>query len=113
MPGKNLSEEPDESFVLKKVVKTSQTRSINLEIHDFRKEIDNAENTENGLESPIFKIVDTELSISIYPNDALREIGMYLNNKSQKDIRGEFSIKTKMPDEEVTEGLVQKYFLNQ
>ena len=87
MAEKKLSDEPDESLVFKKY-KSSVTKTINMEIHDFSKEIENEETKKNPIESPIMTLGDIDLCIVVFPchDDGNTLLRFWLLNQQQKNI---------------------------
>ena len=87
MEDKKLSDEPDESLVFKKMYK-SVTKTINMEIHDFSKEIENEETKKNPIISPTMKFGDIDLCIDVIPchDDGNTLFTFWLLNQQKKDI---------------------------
>ena len=66
------------------------TKTISVQIKDFTKKINDLENKNKPIESPVFKVAGKELSIRVYPGgipEGSGGVSVYLSNRSKESIK--------------------------
>ena len=89
MAKKRQFNEQEEIFFLN-AEKVEVNKIVHVEIQDFTKRIDDKENKKKKIKSPKFKVGDTSLTVSVYPEDWREDsdeyIAVYLNNEEMEKV---------------------------
>ena len=73
--------EAQENFDFK-AEKIEVKKTVNIAIHDFIEKIDDQK--KKSIESPKFKVGDNSFEVSVFPQDPMENIGVYLWNRNKE-----------------------------